>query len=105
MLEPQISEIGALSVDSLTKKSERKAFAAARDSLLAAPSFASWRQGSALDVGEWLTPKDGRPPIVIVSVAYLDDEERARVLGVLLEEVLSWVRTPSGQRRMSTNRS
>lgn len=33
---------------------------------------------------------------MVVSVAHLDDEERALVLGVLLEEVLSWVRTLPG---------
>ena len=37
-----------------------------------------------------------RRPAVIVSVAHLDDEERALVLGVLLEEVLSWVRSLPG---------
>jgi hypothetical protein len=36
---------------------------------------------------------------VIVSVAHLDDEERALVLGVLLEEVLSWVRSLPGSTR------
>jgi uncharacterized protein YegP (UPF0339 family) len=35
---------------------------------------------------------------VIVSVAHLDDEERALVLGVLLEEVLSWRTLPGSQR-------
>jgi len=100
VLEPPIDEIGALSVDSFMKKSERKALAAALNSLLAAPSFASWRQGTTLDIGEWLSPKDGRTPIVIVSVAHLDDEERALVLGVLLEEALSWVRTLPGSSRL-----
>ena len=37
---------------------------------------------------------------MIVSVAHLDDEERALVLGVLLEEVLSWVRTLPGSQRL-----
>src|SRR6478752_4018954 len=91
VLEPPIDESGALSVDSFMKKSERKALAAALNSLLAAPSFASWRQGTTLDIADWVTPKDGKTPIVIVSVAHLDDEERALVLGVLLEEFLSWV--------------
>ena len=100
VLDPPISEIGALSVDEFMKKSERKALAAALNSLLAAPSFASWRQGTTLDIGEWLTPKDKKTPIVIVSVAHLDDEERALVLGVLLEEVLSWVRTLPGSSRL-----
>ena len=39
-----------------------------------------------------MTPSGPRTPATIVSVAHLDDEERALVLGVLLEEVLSWVR-------------
>src|SRR4051794_992410 len=48
-----------------------------------------------------MTPgEDGRTPAVIVSVAHLDDEERALVLGVLLEEVLSWVRTLPGSQRL-----
>ena len=37
---------------------------------------------------------------MIVSVAHLDDEERALVLGVLLEEVLSWVRSLPGSQRL-----
>ncbi|HEY1532854.1 MAG TPA: helicase HerA-like domain-containing protein [Polyangiaceae bacterium] len=100
VLEPPINEIGALSVNAFMKKAERKSLAAALNSLLAAPSFASWRQGTTLDVGDWLAPKEARTPIVIVSVAHLDDEERALVLGVLLEEVLSWVRTLQGSQKL-----
>jgi hypothetical protein len=37
---------------------------------------------------------------VIISVAHLDDEERALVLGMLLEEVLSWVRGLPGSQRL-----
>jgi hypothetical protein len=58
------------------------------------------RQGADLDVAEWVKPKAGKTPIVVVSVAHLDDEERALVLGVLLEEVLSWVRTLPGSQRL-----
>lgn len=49
-----------------------------------------------LDVGKWLTPTDHRTPSVVVSVAHLDDQERELVLGMLLEEVLGWVRTLPG---------
>ena len=35
-----------------------------------------------------------------VSVAHLEDEERALVLGVLLEEVLAWVRSLPGSQRL-----
>jgi hypothetical protein len=36
----------------------------------------------------------------VLSVAHLDDEERALVLGVVLEEVLSWVRSLPGTQRL-----
>jgi len=69
------------------------------NTLLASPTFAAWRRGTSLDLGEWLKKSD-KTPIVVVSVAHLDDEERALVLGVLLEEVLSWVRTLPGTQRL-----
>jgi hypothetical protein len=100
LAQPPIESIGALAVDEFLPKSERKALAAALNTLLASPTLASWRQGLTLDVGEWLKPQAGRTPAVIVSVAHLDDEERSLVLGVLLEEVLSWVRTLPGSARL-----
>ena len=44
-------------VERFLPKKERKSLAAALNTLLASPTFASWRQGATLDVGEWLTPK------------------------------------------------
>ncbi|MBN2196996.1 MAG: hypothetical protein JW751_29600 [Polyangiaceae bacterium] len=42
---------------------------------------------------EWLAPRaDGKTPAVIVSVAHLGDDERAPVLGILLDQLLAWVR-------------
>jgi DNA helicase HerA-like ATPase len=93
---PPIATVGALPINSFMKKTERQDLVGALNSLLASPTFASWREGASLDVGEWLTPKNGRTPGVILSVAHLDDEERALVLGVVFEEVLSWVRSLRG---------
>jgi Helicase HerA, central domain len=98
--KPPLTHIGALELDAFLPKSERRALAAALNTLLASPTFASWRQGATLDIGAWLAPREGRTPGVIVSVAHLDDDERALVLGVLLEEVLSWVRTLPGSQRL-----
>jgi hypothetical protein len=98
--KPPIDKIGALSVDAFLPKSERKGLAAAVNALLASPTFADWREGTTLDVGEWLKPSQGRTPGVIVSVAHLGDEERSLVLGVVLEEVLAWVRTLPGTQRL-----
>jgi hypothetical protein len=98
--DPPIAKVGALPIDSFAPKAERRALAAALNNLLASPTFASWRAGASLDVGEWLAPKNGKTPAVIVSVAHLDDEERTLVLGVLLEEVLAWVRSLPGTARL-----
>ena len=100
VLEPPIDEIGALPVDAFMKKAERRSLAAALNSLLASPSFATWREGATLDVADWLTPREAKTPIVIISVAHLDDEERVLVLGLVLEEVLSWVRTLPGSQQL-----
>ena len=109
LTNPPILQIGALSVNSFMKKRERSNLAAALNNLLASPTFCSWRKGTSLDIADWVTPKNGGPsttpqrrrtPAVIVSVAHLDEEERALVLGVLLEEILSWVRGLPGSERL-----
>jgi hypothetical protein len=100
LTSPPISQIGALAVNSFLKKRERSSLAAALNNLLASPTFCSWRKGASLDVADWVKPKNNRTPAVIVSVAHLDEEERSLVLGVLLEEVLSWVRTLPGSDRL-----
>lgn len=97
---PPIERIGALTVDEFMSPRERGNLASALNTLLASPTFASWRTGCSLDVRQWLEPKDGRTPAVIVSVAHLDDEERTLVLGVLLEEILAYTRSLRGTRRL-----
>jgi hypothetical protein len=100
LAEPPIEQIGALTLNEFLPKKERQALAAALNTLLASPTFATWRQGTPLDVGAWMTPHQGKTSAVIVSVAHLDDEERSLVLGVLLEEVLAWVRSLPGSQRL-----
>jgi hypothetical protein len=100
LAEPPIDQVGALELNDFLSKADRKSLAAALNSLLASPTFAGWREGATLDVGEWLTARNGRTPAVIVSVAHLEDEERSLVLGVLLEEVLAWVRSLPGSQRL-----
>lgn len=97
---PPVDKIGALTVDAFLPKSERKALAASLNSLLASPSFASWRQGTTLDIGSWFQSTAGKTQGIILSVAHLGDEERALVLGVVFEEILAWVRTLPGTQRL-----
>jgi len=100
ILEPPIADIGALPVDAFLSMRQRADLAADLNTLIASPAFAAWRQGQDLDVARWMAKVDGKTPATIISVAHLDDEERALVLGVLLEEVLTWVRSLSGSARL-----
>ena len=100
VLEPPVTDIGVLPLHSFMKPAERRTLSAALNTLLASPSFASWRQGVSLSVDDWVKPQRGRTPAVVVSVAHLDDEERALVLGVVLEEILSWVRGLPGSSQL-----
>ncbi len=97
---PPIDHVGALKLNAFYSNRNRAALAASLNTLLASPTFASWREGARLDVEEWLRPRDGRTQAVIVSVAHLDDDERALVLGVVLEELLTWVRGLPGSQRL-----
>jgi hypothetical protein len=100
VLRPPIQEIGALRLKGFLSNKQRADLAAALNTLLASPTFATWREGAPLDVGGWLEPRNGKTPAVIVSVAHLDDDDRALVLGVILEEVLTWVRGLQGTRHL-----
>jgi hypothetical protein len=102
VLAPPVERIGALAVNDFIPLKERRALAAALNTLLGSPTFASWRTGVSLDIREWLTPKNGRTPAIIVSVAHLDDDERTLVLGVLLEEILAYTRSLPGTKRLRT---
>ncbi len=100
LLSPPLESVGALSIDSFVSSTQRATLAAALNALLVAPTFASWREGADLDVGGWLTPSGPRTPAIVFSVAHLEDEERALVLGLLLDEVLGWVRSLPGTQRL-----
>ncbi|MBN8610267.1 MAG: ATP-binding protein [Deltaproteobacteria bacterium] len=96
ILEPPFVTIGALEVDEFLSPRARKELAADLNTLLAAPSLAGWRTGASLDVAAWMAPVEGKTPATVVSVAHLDEDECQMVLGVILEEVLTWVRTLPG---------
>ncbi|AUX43948.1 hypothetical protein SOCE26_054040 [Sorangium cellulosum] len=101
---PPIAAVGALEVDAFFAPKERQALARELNTLLASPTFATWRKGAPLDVAGWLErgapgapgADAGKTPAVIVSVAHLEDDERLLVLGLLFEQLLSWVRGLSG---------
>lgn len=100
VIDPPIDRVGELPLDDYISTRDRKALAAALNSLLASPSFKRWRTGTPLDAAQWFAPHEGRTSATIISVAHLDDEERALVLGLVLEELLSHVRSLAGSQSL-----
>ncbi len=98
LLDPPIEQIGEMTLDDFYPRNARRDLAASLNAIMASTRFASWRCGADLDVGAWLTPtpEEPRTPCVCVSVAHLEDRERAMVLGMVLEATLGFVRSLPG---------
>ncbi len=93
---PPVTRIGVLEVEAFFPARDRFALAMRLNNLLAAPGFQSWTEGEPLDVGHLLYTQAGKPRVSIISIAHLGDRERMFFVSLLLNEVLSWVRTQPG---------
>ncbi len=93
---PPFERVGAFDTDSFFPVKDRFALALALNNLLAAPGFAAWLEGEPLDVGRLLYTAEGKPRISIFSIAHLSDAERMFFVTLLLNQVVSWMRTQPG---------
>jgi hypothetical protein len=93
---PPVSKVGVLDLDSFFPSKERFAFAMKLNNLLAAPGFATWLEGEALDIDQILHTSNGKPRIAIFSIAHLNDAERMFFVTLLLTQMVGWMRTQSG---------
>jgi hypothetical protein len=94
--KPPFAMVGAVPIDSFLSTKDRDALAMRLNNLLASPSFASWLTGEPLDVQRLLYTPEGKPRLSILSIAHLGDEERMFFVTLLLNEVISWMRSQSG---------
>ena len=94
--DPPFKQIGVMDLESFYPAKERFALALQFNNLLASPGFATWMSGEPLDVGGILHSPAGKPRIAIFSIAHLSDSERMFFVSLLLNQILSWVRTQSG---------
>jgi len=94
--KPPFEKLGVLDVESFFPAKERFALSLRLNNLLASPGFAAWMEGEPLDVGRMLFAPDGRPRLSVVSIAHLDDAQRMFFVTMLLNEVISWMRSQPG---------
>ncbi|MCM2374408.1 ATP-binding protein [Aporhodopirellula aestuarii] len=93
---PPINRVGVLDLDSFMSASDRSKLAMTLNNLLASPAFSTWLDGEALSIKKLLHTPDGKPRLSIISIAHLSDHERMFFVTILLNEVVSWMRTQSG---------
>lgn len=93
---PPLAKIGVMDIDSFYPAGDRFKLALKLNNLLAAPGFEAWMQGEPLDAGKLLYTDSGKPRISVMSIAHLSDSERMFFVTMLLNEILSWMRTQPG---------
>ena len=93
---PPMKRVGALDLETFFPQKERNELALSLNNLLAAPGFDSWLKGMPLNIEDFLYTAEGKPRISIFSIAHLNDTERMFFVTLLLNQVLSWMRTQSG---------
>ncbi|MEM6979130.1 MAG: ATP-binding protein [Planctomycetota bacterium] len=96
IMSPPIKRVGVLDLDAFMSATDRSKLAMTLNNLLASPAFRSWLEGEPLSINKLLYTADGRPQLAILSIAHLNDAERMFFVTILLNEVLSWMRTQSG---------
>ena len=93
---PPFESVGLMPTDSFMPPPDRQALALKLNSVLAAPGFEAWLQGTPLQADRLLYGPTGKPRLSVVSIAHLDDRERMFFLALLLAEIIGWMRTQPG---------
>ncbi len=93
---PPFDRVGVMQLDTFFPAKDRMALAMTLNNLLASPSFSSWMEGESLNIKRLLHNEDGKPCVSIMSIAHLNENERMFFVTILLNEVLSWMRTQAG---------
>ncbi|MEO0629274.1 MAG: ATP-binding protein [Planctomycetota bacterium] len=93
---PPFETIGVLDLDSVMPAKKRFELAMAVNTLLASPTFSAWTHGEPMDINSLLYTTEGKPRVSILSISHLAESERMFFVTLLLNEVVSWVRSQSG---------
>lgn len=93
---PPMDRIGVMELNQFYPTKDRMALAMQLNNLLASPSFTAWRSGEPLDIQKLLYSPEGKARAAIFSIGHLGDRERMFFVTLLLNQLLSWMRSQSG---------
>ncbi len=94
--EPPMRQVGVFDTNTFFPRKERFELSMAFNNLMASPGFQSWLQGDPLDIDRMLFTAAGKPRHSIFYLAHLPDSERMFFVTLLLENMLTWMRTQPG---------
>ncbi len=94
--DPPMRELGVFDIDTFFPQKDRLELAMSLNNIIAAPGFQSWLQGQPLDIPGFLSTPSGKPRHSIFYIAHLSDPERMFFVTVLLNQVITWMRTQPG---------
>ncbi len=95
IMTPPVRKLGVFELDTFFPEKGRTALAMKLNGLVASPSFASWMEGSSLDIQSLLYRGDD-PQAAVIYLAHLSDAERQFVVTLILAKVVTWMRQQSG---------
>ncbi len=93
---PPLTRVGSVDLETFYPAKARTELAMRLNNLLAAPTFAAWMEGEPLSIPRLLYTRQGKPRLSILSIAHLSEAERMFFVTILLNEIVSWMRTQSG---------
>jgi hypothetical protein len=99
---PPFTTVGVVDVDTFFPQRDRFELAMRLNAVLAAPGFEQWFDGEPLDPASLLHTADGRPRVVVFSIAHLGDQERMFFVSLLLHAMVGWMRAQTGTSSLRT---
>ena len=94
--KPNFDKVGVIDIESFFPSKDRFTFAMTLNNLIASPGFQAWMEGDSLDIQRLLYTQEGKPRLTIISIAHLSDSERMFFVTILLNELITWMRSQSG---------
>ena len=94
--QPPFKKIGIMDLETIFPAADRMQLAMTVNNVLASPAFASWSQGEPLNIQRLLYTPEGKPRLAILSIAHLNEQERMFFVTLLLNEVITWMRSQAG---------
>jgi hypothetical protein len=91
LADPPVDVFGALPLEVFYPRDDRMKLVLALNTLLASPAFSAWTKGVPLSMETLLGTRE-RPRGSIISIAHLDDRQRHFIIGLLVAELVAWMR-------------